>query len=279
MNATVAMTGQGGWPMTCFLTPDGSPFYCGTYYPPTPRGGMPSFTQLLEAIADTFTNRRDEVDNAAQSIVTELQRASGGIPYGGAPIDAELLNAAGRSILGDEDVPRGGFGGAPKFPPSALLEGLLRQYERTVRARSSAASSAPPKQWHVAGSTTSWVAVSRGTRSTPSGWFRTSRRCSTTMRCSCGSTRTGAAHRIGPRHSRHRGDRKVPALRSADRERLLRFGSRCRHRRRRRPHVRMDADAAGRGTRRGGRAVGVGVVPGHRYRNLRRGCVGTAVAP
>lgn len=131
MNATVAMTGQGGWPMTCFLTPDGSPFYCGTYYPPTPRGGMPSFTQLLEAIADTFTNRRDEVDNAAQSIVTELQRASGGIPYGGAPIDAELLNAAGRSILGDEDVPRGGFGGAPKFPPSALLEGLLRQYERT----------------------------------------------------------------------------------------------------------------------------------------------------
>ncbi|KSU82868.1 MULTISPECIES: thioredoxin domain-containing protein [Rhodococcus] len=131
MNATVAMTGQGGWPMTCFLTPDGSPFYCGTYYPPTPRGGMPSFTQLLEAIVDTFTNRRDEVDNAAQSIVTELQRASGGIPYGGAPIDAELLNAAGRSILGDEDVPRGGFGGAPKFPPSALLEGLLRQYERT----------------------------------------------------------------------------------------------------------------------------------------------------
>ncbi|MET0993855.1 MAG: thioredoxin domain-containing protein, partial [Mycobacterium sp.] len=96
MNATVAMTGQGGWPMTCFLTPDGSPFYCGTYYPPAPRGGMPSFTQLLEAIADTFTNRRDEVDNAAQSIVTELQRASGGIPYGGAPIDAELLNAAGR---------------------------------------------------------------------------------------------------------------------------------------------------------------------------------------
>lgn len=54
MNATVAMTGQGGWPMTCFLTPDGAPFYCGTYYPPAPRGGMPSFTQLLGAIADTW---------------------------------------------------------------------------------------------------------------------------------------------------------------------------------------------------------------------------------
>ena len=130
MNATVAMTGQGGWPMTCFLTPDGSPFYCGTYYPPTPRGGMPSFAQLLEAIADTFANRRGDVDNAAESIVTELQRASGGIPYG-PPIDAALLDGAGRSILGDEDLPRGGFGGAPKFPPSALLEGLLRQFERT----------------------------------------------------------------------------------------------------------------------------------------------------
>ncbi|MCJ0904133.1 thioredoxin domain-containing protein [Rhodococcus sp. ARC_M6] len=130
MNATVAMTGQGGWPMTCFLTPDGSPFYCGTYYPPTPRGGMPSFTQVLEAIADTFANRRGDVDNAAESIVTELQRASGGIPYG-PPIDGALLDGAGRSILGDEDLPRGGFGGAPKFPPSALLEGLLRQYERT----------------------------------------------------------------------------------------------------------------------------------------------------
>lgn len=131
MNATVAMTGQGGWPMTCFLTPDGSPFYCGTYYPPAPRGGMPSFTQLLEAIAETFANRRGEVDDAASSIVTELQRASGGIPYSAVPVDAVLLDAAGQAILADEDLPRGGFGGAPKFPPSALLEGLLRQYERT----------------------------------------------------------------------------------------------------------------------------------------------------
>lgn len=131
MNATVAMTGQGGWPMTCFLTPDGSPFYCGTYHPPAPRGGMPSFIQLLEAIAETFANRRGEVDDAASSIVAELARASGGIPYSGTPIDAVLLDAAGQAVLADEDLPRGGFGGAPKFPPSALLEGLLRQFERT----------------------------------------------------------------------------------------------------------------------------------------------------
>ncbi|MGZ4588629.1 MAG: thioredoxin domain-containing protein, partial [Mycobacteriaceae bacterium] len=57
MDATVAMTGQGGWPMTCFLTPDGEPFHCGTYFPPTPRHGMPSFSQLLAAVSDAWTNR------------------------------------------------------------------------------------------------------------------------------------------------------------------------------------------------------------------------------
>ena len=193
MNATVAMTGQGGWPMTCFLTPDGSPFYCGTYYPPTPRGGMPSFTQLLEAIADTFTNRRDEVDNAAQSIVTELQRASGGIPYGGAPIDAELLNTpAGRSILGDEDVPARGI----RWGTEVSTVGTTGGAAPTVRANGFGRD--PRRHRAHRRSNGTWrdlrpvgVAVSRGTRSMPSGWFRTSRRCSTTMRCSCGSTRTG----------------------------------------------------------------------------------------
>ncbi|WP_280298597.1 thioredoxin domain-containing protein, partial [Nocardia neocaledoniensis] len=79
MNATVAMTGQGGWPMTCFLTPDGAPFYCGTYYPKQPRGGMPSFTQLLSAITDTWTTRRADVDQAAVQ-VTEALRGAGPPP-------------------------------------------------------------------------------------------------------------------------------------------------------------------------------------------------------
>ncbi|RVW06185.1 thioredoxin domain-containing protein [Rhodococcus spongiicola] len=131
MNATVAMTGQGGWPMTCFLTPDGAPFYCGTYYPPQPRGGMPSFTQLLHAITDTWHTRRGEVDNAAASVVTELRRSSGALPAGGPPVDVTLLSGAVASVLRDEDRNHGGFGGAPKFPPSMLLEGLLRSYERT----------------------------------------------------------------------------------------------------------------------------------------------------
>ncbi|MFC9517756.1 thioredoxin domain-containing protein [Nocardiaceae bacterium NPDC056970] len=131
MNATVAMTGQGGWPMTCFLTHDGSPFYCGTYYPKEPRGGMPSFTQLLHAVTDTWRGRRGDVDDAAASVVTELRRSSGALPVGGAPIDVPLLSGAVASVLREEDRDGGGFGGAPKFPPSMLLEGLLRSYERT----------------------------------------------------------------------------------------------------------------------------------------------------
>ncbi|ABG97631.1 conserved hypothetical protein [Rhodococcus jostii RHA1] len=131
MNATVAMTGQGGWPMTCFLTPDGAPFYCGTYYPAAPRGGMPSFTQLLGAIADTWRDRRGDVDDAAASVVAELRRGAGGIPEGDVQVDAALLDAAAGAVLRDEDADRGGFGGAPKFPPSALMEGLLRTYERS----------------------------------------------------------------------------------------------------------------------------------------------------
>ncbi|TQF73914.1 thioredoxin domain-containing protein [Rhodococcus spelaei] len=135
MNATVATTGHGGWPMTCFLTPEAEPFYCGTYYPQTPRGGMPSFTQVLEAITETWRERRDDVQQASASIAAELRAGGAGVPAATAPLTAELLDAAVATVLRDEDTERGGFGGAPKFPPSALLEGLLRGYERTGDGR------------------------------------------------------------------------------------------------------------------------------------------------
>jgi uncharacterized protein YyaL (SSP411 family) len=125
MNATVAMTGQGGWPMTCFLTPDGRPFFCGTYYP------KPQFLQLLDAVADTWRNRRDEVEEASDQVAGELRRMAAGLPDGGQEVSADLCDHAVAAILRDEDVERGGFGGAPKFPPSALLEALLRSFERT----------------------------------------------------------------------------------------------------------------------------------------------------
>ncbi|MET0474632.1 MAG: thioredoxin domain-containing protein [Mycobacterium sp.] len=125
MNATVAMTGQGGWPMTCFLTPDGRPFFCGTYYPKV------AFLQLLDAVVDTWRNRRDEVERASDGIAEELRAMASGLPGGGPVLDAGLCDRAVAAIVADEDVARGGFGGAPKFPPSALLEALLRHHERT----------------------------------------------------------------------------------------------------------------------------------------------------
>jgi uncharacterized protein len=128
MEATQAMTGQGGWPMTCFLTPSAEPFYCGTYFPPQPRHGMPSFAQVLEAVARTWDQRRDEVTQAAGEIVTHLD--SPRIPAGDAP-DHAALEAAVESLAKDFDPVHAGFGGAPKFPPSMVLEFLLRHAART----------------------------------------------------------------------------------------------------------------------------------------------------
>jgi uncharacterized protein YyaL (SSP411 family) len=129
MNATVALTGQGGWPMTCFLTPDGRPFFCGTYYP------KPNFLQLLAAVSDTWRNRRGEVERASDQIIGELRSMASGLPGGGPEVQPALCDQAVAGVLGDEDVERGGFStgsrGAPKFPPSALLEALLRSHERT----------------------------------------------------------------------------------------------------------------------------------------------------
>ncbi|OPX05599.1 hypothetical protein B1790_31280 [Mycobacterium sp. AT1] len=125
MSATVALTGQGGWPMTCFLTPDGRPFFCGTYYP------KDGFLQLLDAVADTWRHRRPEVEQASDEIAGELASMASGLPGGGPALEPAVCDHAVAGVLADEDVARGGFGGAPKFPPSALLEGLLRSYERT----------------------------------------------------------------------------------------------------------------------------------------------------
>jgi uncharacterized protein YyaL (SSP411 family) len=133
MNATVALTGHGGWPMTCFLTPDGRPFFCGTYYP------KPAFTELLSAVTGTWRSRRDDVEEAGDQIASELRRLSAGLPGGGPAIEPSLCDAAVVAILADEDDERGGFGAAPKFPPSALLEALLRHHERTSDPASLAA--------------------------------------------------------------------------------------------------------------------------------------------
>jgi uncharacterized protein YyaL (SSP411 family) len=124
MAATQALTGQGGWPMSVFLTPDRRPFYAGTYFPPHPGHGMPAFGQVLDAIASAWRDRRDEVLSSADGISGELaQRHAPRLP---GEVTVAGLNQARAELQREFDEVRGGFGGAPKFPPSMVLEGLLR---------------------------------------------------------------------------------------------------------------------------------------------------------
>ena len=132
MEATQAMSGQGGWPMTCVLTPDGQPFHCGTYYPPTSRPGMPSFRQLLTAVIEAWQTQREEIIATGAQVVDALTQQQQRLPE--STVDDELLAGAVVSLLGDYDRRRGGFGSAPKFPPSMVLEFLLRNHERTGSA-------------------------------------------------------------------------------------------------------------------------------------------------
>ncbi|MEV4039203.1 thioredoxin domain-containing protein [Streptomyces umbrinus] len=130
MEAVQAATGQGGWPMTVFLTPDAEPFYFGTYFPPAPRQGSPSFRQVLEGVHSAWTDRRDEVAEVAEKIVRDL--AGREIAFGDTQVPGEEdLAGALLGLTRDYDAGHGGFGGAPKFPPSMAIEFLLRHHART----------------------------------------------------------------------------------------------------------------------------------------------------
>ncbi len=133
MAATQAMTGQGGWPMTCFLTPAGEPFHCGTYYPPAPRHGMPSFRQLLDAVSRAWREDGERVRGAAGQIAGRLADSTGAVLPAEA-VDGAALDEAVAGLRETFDAQAGGFGGAPKFPPSMALEFLLRHHERTGSA-------------------------------------------------------------------------------------------------------------------------------------------------
>ncbi|MBC7373292.1 MAG: thioredoxin domain-containing protein, partial [Frankiales bacterium] len=128
MEAVQAMTGHGGWPMTSFLTAKGEPFFCGTYWPLEPRQGMPGFRQVLESIVETWQTRREDAEAAGADVVQRLARTSGGRT---AAVTAQVLDAAYANLKVSYDGIHGGFGGAPKFPPSMVLEFLLRHHART----------------------------------------------------------------------------------------------------------------------------------------------------
>src|SRR6185503_15480346 len=130
MQAVQAMTGHGGWPMTMFLLPDGSPFFGGTYFPPDDRHGLPSFRRVLESVIDAYAKRRDGVAESAEQLKKiydgnlATTRSTGGL-------SPQLLESAFRALKKGYDAKNGGFGTAPKFPATMVLDFLLRYWKRT----------------------------------------------------------------------------------------------------------------------------------------------------
>lgn len=130
MDAVVALTGHGGWPMSVFLTPAGTPFYGGTYYPPTRRSGMPGFSDILQGIYDAWTNRRESVLEGGQEVVKHLQTEMAGL-IGSDELNAATLSEAAKAVFSQFDWRHAGWGSAPKFPQPMTIEFLLRHHVST----------------------------------------------------------------------------------------------------------------------------------------------------
>ena len=136
MSAVVGLTGSGGWPMSVFLTPDGKPFYGGTYFPPTPRHGMPSFRDVLKAVADAWQNRRADILKNSDGILGYLKQVNDFV----AQVESQSLSTGtltkAEQLIGRSfDRVNGGWGGAPKFPQPMTLDFLLRRYTQTPNAQ------------------------------------------------------------------------------------------------------------------------------------------------
>src|SRR5947208_10055858 len=126
MEATQAMTGHGGWPMTCFLTPSGEPFFCGTYFPPTDRPGMPSFRTVCQSVTRAWVERRDEIEAGGADVVRQLAERTAPPAGADTTAGAAQLDAAVTALRAEFDAASGGVGGAPKCPPSDGPEFPLR---------------------------------------------------------------------------------------------------------------------------------------------------------
>jgi len=143
MQAVQAMTGHGGWPMTVFLTPDGVPFYSGTYFPPDDRHGMPSFRRVLLAVSDAWEHRREDVDRTAATM-RDLYASSAAGAGTSSDVDTELLDGALAAIVRRFDAVNGGFEGAPKFPQAMALEFVLLRAMRRGAAAGDATAEHDP---------------------------------------------------------------------------------------------------------------------------------------
>ena len=133
MKAVQMMTGSGGWPLSVFLTPDGKPFYGGTYFPPTSRYGRPGFKDLLRGIAEAWTERRGELLASSEKVTELLRERADGAP--GQTLSPDVLDEAFETLSSHFDETYGGFGGAPKFPQPTTLMALLHTWHRTRRPR------------------------------------------------------------------------------------------------------------------------------------------------
>ena len=134
MEAVVALTGRGGWPMTVFLMPTGEPFFGGTYYPPEPRHGLPSFKQVLLGVSEAWREQREEVERSGLNLAEHI-RSSGHVQPSPEPLTGALLADAQRALRESFDAEWGGWGRAPKFPPAPVLEFLLRRGEDEMTRR------------------------------------------------------------------------------------------------------------------------------------------------
>jgi uncharacterized protein len=134
MQAVQAMTGHGGWPMTMFLVPDGRPFYGGTYFPPEDRPGLPSFKTILRAVRDGYIRKRDALTVSAEQLLKQIYQANLVLARGGTAPTLQSLELAYRSLAQRYDIRHGGFGGAPKFPATMVMDFLLRYWKRTGTA-------------------------------------------------------------------------------------------------------------------------------------------------
>jgi len=133
MEACQAMNGHGGWPLNAFITPDQVPFYVGTYFPPDARQGMPSWTMVLEAVAEAWNSRRDEIQASGEQVTRRLAGGALLVPSV-QPLESAMLDGSVALLRERFDEEHGGFGGAPKFPPASAIEFLLRRGEREMTA-------------------------------------------------------------------------------------------------------------------------------------------------
>ena len=174
--AVAAISGQGGWPLTVFLTPEGKPFFGGTYFPPQDGYGRPSFQQILLAIAQAFRERRDEVETESEGLMHALAHSEG-MPGHSGEFSPRIVEQMVQSALGAFDRENGGFGQAPKFPHPPVIDLLLDWYARTGEEQVGKVDRAPRwKRWREAESMTSLPEASIATRWMSAGACRTSRR-------------------------------------------------------------------------------------------------------